>query len=91
MFCVFVGGVVTERCPRTPEGLFPMKDGSALYKCHRDDQSAFTFLVDRLFKRNAFSQRRVYLNNYMRANWRHRSDEEKVETFVRNYLVQCTT
>lgn len=84
--CVVIGGVITERCPKTTSGLFRLKDGGSIYKCHRDDQSAFSFLIDRLFNRNAVSLRKVYLNSYMKANWRQKSNEENSLAFVRAHF-----
>ena len=55
---------------------FPLKNGKNVFRTHRDDQSAFTFLVDTLFGRNQASMRKVFLNSYVRAYWRSAISEK---------------
>ena len=40
------------------------------YRAHRDDQSAFTFLISKYMGYGRYNSRQVFLNNYVGAYWR---------------------
>ena len=61
---------------------FPLKNGKNVFRTHRDDQSAFTFLIDTLFGRNGASIRKVHLNSYVRAYWRSSINEKDALDFM---------
>lgn len=60
-------------------------------RTHRDDQSAFSFLLDTVFGRSVNNSRQVYLNNYAVPKWRSTSNEalfkEMMTPLLRSY--QC--
>jgi len=82
--CLSPNNYETHMAGRKPLQILPLADGSYVMKTHRDDQSAFTFLVDRLFGRGKMSLRHKFLNDYVYAYWRSAITPGEAIAFTKN-------
>lgn len=57
------------------------------YRTNRDDQSAFTFLIDEYFGHGTHNRRTAFLNPYVGSYWRQKSTMSAVYPLVAN----CTS
>lgn len=55
---------------------------SCFNRGHRDDQSAFTFLIDSHFGRGTNNTQQVFLNDYVRPMWKSTSSLMQFATYM---------
>ena len=85
-----IDNYVTHDMSRRPLDIYPLKDGTKVFRTHRDDQSAFNFLLDKYFGRNADSIRQVHLNSYARAYWRSKISAHEAKRYIdRSNILSC--
>jgi hypothetical protein len=87
--CLSPDGFVTQWASLTPLKEFMVYGTEPVFKAHRDDQSAFTFLMDRNFGHGETGSVRgpTYLNAYMFPHWGTNSKEAKVAAIANR--LQC--
>lgn len=87
--CLSPGGFITQWASEKPLQQFKVYDTQAVFRAHRDDQSAFTFLMDKNFGHGETTSRRgpTYLNDYVHPVWHSRSNEAKVAALANR--LQC--
>lgn len=84
--CLLPGKVrINKFPPQRPLAIHNIS-GIRVFKAHRDDQSAFTFLLARYFGYNRKCIQRVHLNAYVNAYWRQRASLEQLKVIG----VNCT-
>lgn len=54
------------------------------FSTNRDDQSAFTFLINEYFGHGSYNRRNVFLNPYVASFWRQKSTMKEVSPFITN-------
>ncbi len=87
---MFLGNITTQEASRLLD-IFKLADGSKIFRAHRDDQSAFVFLIDKLFGRNGKSLRQVMLYHYAKAYWRSSITADEALAYIKenNELKTC--
>lgn len=89
MECLSPDGFVTHWASEKPLREFMVYGTEPVFRAHRDDQSAFTFLMDRNFGHGETQSHRgpIYLNSYVHPVWHTRSNEAKVAAIASR--MQC--